>query len=125
MNKDELKEKISEPLQLHFASFVKTMAIANFSESDIQRMILRFDDMKTSFLMRYPPGAYTWDLEYEFTILRNVIFAELSRGKDGFERKLMATSINQTYMQSDFRNSQGPATGGGLMGRVKKFFGRY
>lgn len=88
-------------------------------------MILRFDDMKTSFLMRYPPGAYTWDLEYEFTILRNVIFAELSRGKDGFERKLMATSINQTYMQSDFRNSQSPATGGGLTGRIKKFFGRY
>jgi hypothetical protein len=125
LNKDDLKEKISAPLQLYFSAFVKNMAIANFTERDIQNMMLRFDDMKTSYLMRYPPGAYTWDLEFEFTALRNVLCAELTRGRDGFERKLMATSINQTYMQSDFRNSQPMgSSSGGIMGRFRKFFNR-
>lgn len=125
LNKDDLKDKISKPLQLYFASFVKNMAIANFTETDIQNMILRFDDMKTAYLMRFPPGAYSWDLEFEFTALRNVLCAELTRGRDGFERKLMATSINQTYMQSDFTNNmQGSSSSGGMMGRFRKFFNR-
>lgn len=122
--KNELKDKISEPLQLHLASFLKTAAIANFTEADIKTMILRFDSLKLGYLMQFPPGAYSWQLEYEFSILRDVFYMELTRGRDGFERKLMATSINQTYMQSDFRNSQ-PQSGGGLTGRIKKFFGRY
>lgn len=124
LNKDELKGKISEPLQLYFATFVKNMAIANFTEKDIDNMILRFDDMKTAYLMRHPPGAYTWDLEFEFTSLRNVLCAELTRGRDGFERKLMATSIQQSYMQSDFTNNLPGQSTGGMMGRFRKFFSR-
>lgn len=125
LNKDELKNRISEPLQMHFAAFIKTMAISNFTEADINRMILRFDDMKTAYLMRFPPGAYTWEIEYQFTVLRNVLYAELTRGRDGFERKLMATSINQTYMQSDMRNNITQPSSGGIMGKFRKFFGRY
>jgi len=100
------------------------MAISNFTERDIQNMVLRFDDMKTSYLMQYPPGAYTWELEHEFTALRNVLCAELTRGRDGFERKLMATSINMNYMQSDISSNASGGNSGGMMGRVSKFFGR-
>lgn len=124
LNKDELKTQVSKDLQLHFSSFVKNMAVANFTETDIRMMMLRFDDFKTAYLMRLPPGAYTWDLEYQFTALRNVLCAELTRGRDGFERKLMATSINQTYMQSDFRNNMPLNNSGGMMNRFRKFFSR-
>lgn len=125
LNKDELKEKISQDLQLYFSTFTKNLAIGNFTETEIRMMMLRFDDMKTAYLMRLPPGAYSWQIEYEFTALRNVLCAELTRGREGFERKLMATSINQTYMQSDFRNNMAMGNNnGGILNRFRRFFSR-
>lgn len=127
LTKNELKTHISDEIKLFFDSFVKSMAISNFSEKEIQLQMLRFDDLKTAFLMRYPPNAYTFEIEEQFTAMRAVLAAELSRGKDGFERKLMATSINQTYMESDFRNSAMGAgnTSGGFFGKIRRMFNRY
>jgi len=126
LSKKELKQFISDDLQIYFESFVKNMAIANLSEKEINLMILRFDDLKTAYLMQYPPGAYSNKIEMQFTAMRAVLTAELSRAKNGFERQLMATSIQQSYMQSDFRSSPtSPQTGGGFMGKLRKMFNRY
>jgi hypothetical protein len=124
LNKDDLKDKISTQLHLYFHTFQKNLAISNFSDVDIQNMILRFDDMKTAFLMRYPPGAFTFDIEEQFTGMRITMCAELTRAKDGFERRMMATSINQSYNQSEISNSMGQQSGGGFMGRISKMFNR-
>jgi len=127
LNKNELKKFISDDLQIYFESFVKNMAISNLSEKEINLMLLRFDDLKTAYLMRYPPGAYTHDIEMQFTAMRAVLAAELSRAKDGFERQLMATSIQQSYMQSDVRGLpayQGNSSGG-FFGKIRRMFNRY
>ena len=127
LKKDELKENISDDLKIHFDSIVKNIAVANFSEDEIKIMILRFDDLKTSFLMEFPPGAYTHNMETQFTALRNVLCSELSRAKDGFERKLMATSIQQSYSQSDLRGYPQFGTNsssGGFFNKIRRMFNR-
>lgn len=123
LNKDEIKNKISKDLQLYFATIVKNLAIANFTEQDIKMMILRFDDFKTTYLMQYPPGAYTFQIEYEFTALRNLLCTELTRGRDGFERKMMSTNIQQSYVDSNF-NQNIPHSNNGIMGKFRRFFSR-
>lgn len=125
LSKDELLKQVPDELKLYVTGFVKNLAISNFTEKDVTQMVNAFDDMKTAYLMRQPPGAYTWDIEYTFTVLRPVIYAEACRAKDGQERKLMATSINQTYMQSDMRGQPMGGNSGGLFGRLRKIFGRY
>lgn len=125
LSKDELLKQVPDELKLYVTGFVKNLAISNFTEKDVTQMVNAFDDMKTAYLMRQPPGAYTWDIEYAFTVLRPVIYAEACRAKDGQERKLMATSINQTYMQSDMRGQPMGGNPGGLFGRLRKIFGRY
>ncbi|MDQ1253455.1 MAG: hypothetical protein QG646_2622 [Euryarchaeota archaeon] len=127
LKKDELKEHISSDLEIYFDSIVKNIAVANFSEAEIKLMILRFDDLKTAFLMQFPPGAYTHEMETQFTALRNVLCSELSRAKDGFERKLMATSIQQSYMQSDLRGYPqlgSSSNSGGFFGKIRRMFNR-
>lgn len=126
LNKNEIKSEIAAPLKLYFEGLVKNLAISNFSESDVRHIMNSFDDMKTALLMQYPPGAYSWEMEYQFSALRPLVFTEACRGKDGFERRLMATSINQTYLQQDMRgNFPGQQQSGtGFMGRIRKMFSR-
>ncbi len=127
LNKDEILNEMPEELKLYVKAFVKNLAISNFTDQDIKYIVNAFDDMKTAYLMRLPPGAFTWDIEYMFTVLRPLIYTEASRAKNGRERELMATSINQTYFQQDLRGNipQGNNNSSGLTNRIKKFFGRY
>lgn len=122
LNKDDLMKNIPGHFKLFMSTFVKNLAVSNFTDKDIRYIVSAFDDIKTSAIMAKPPGFFSWEDEAVFTHLRPIVYSEACRAKDGQERKLLATSINQTYLQQDVRGMQ--STGSSAMGRLRKFFGR-
>jgi hypothetical protein len=123
LNKEELMKNIPPHFKLFTSAFIKNLAISNFTEKDIRYIVTAFDDIKTATIMAKPPSFFTWEDESVFTHLRPIVFTEACRAKEGQERKLLATSINQTYLQQDVRGMQS-AGSGGIWNRMRKLFGR-
>ena len=120
LKKDELISQVPDDFKPFITAFVKNLAISNFKREDVPYILNSFDDAKIATLMAVPPGAYTWDAEYFYTLLRPLIYTEACRSVDGFERKMEATSITQSYLQQDIPMQQQS----GLFGKVKRIFGR-
>lgn len=98
----------------------KTLALSNIERKDIFDIMEGLDDAKVAYIMGNPKRQYTWDDETHWTLLRNWLQIEATRGVDGFERTMEATQIHQsTVEQKQTRSSPH----GGLLAYIGKLAG--
>lgn len=103
---------------LFWAFSDKEMSLSNLTEKDIERVLTGMNVAYNYYLMSKPDYEHTWKDDIDFRQLRMKVFVKLKRSQDGFERKLDATQIRVSQIEE----GQIKSTGGGIGGRLGKFF---
>jgi len=122
LSKDEIlhSNSISSDIKSILRFYNKTLALSNIGRSDIHEILEGLDDAKVAYIMGRPKGSFTWQDELEFTMLRNWVEIEATRGVDGFERTMEATQIHQSTVESKNSNQN---RSGGISGFFSKIAG--
>ena len=122
LSKDEIlnSNSISADIKNILKFYNKTLALSNIGRADIFDIMEGLDDAKVAYIMGRPKGSFTWQDELDFTLLRNWVEIEATRGVDGFERTMQATQIHQSTVESKNTN-QGRS--GGIQGFFSKIAG--
>lgn len=94
----------------------KEMTLSNLSEGDIKKLLMKYDDAVTAYLMSMTDYDYSFDLEKDLTQLRPKVELKLRRSKSGFEREMLATEISR-IKEEPIRKE------GGILRRLGGFLG--
>lgn len=95
--------------------------ITNLDDADIRSMMRDFDTVITVWVMSIPEYEYTYDLYSSFRQLEILFYSMIKRSsKDGFERRMQATQIQQKEVSYAGERESSPS---GIRGRVSKLFG--
>ena len=86
----------STPKELQTAWFgflSKESALTNLDNTDINRIMLYFDDAVLAYAMTRPEYQHTFTEEFVLSQLRPRLLMKLKRSLGGFDRKMIVTSI--------------------------------
>lgn len=101
----------------------KNIALANLNDAEAIQAKHKMDDLKNTLLMQMPPRYHNWVLEYQLSSVQFISDLEITRAKGGAERRLLATQLSESTVNSNIkRDGDQPATT--WLGRIAKSFRR-
>lgn len=93
----------------------KEMALSQLSAKDIDRVLTSLEVVHGLKQMSRPDYENSWEDEIDFRQLKAKVFVKLKRSEEGFERRIQATQVHESYYGERLGQQNGP----GIMQRIK------
>lgn len=93
----------------------KEMALSQLTGKDIDRVLTSLEVVHTLKQAARPDYDNSWEDEIDFRQLKAKVFVKLKRSEEGFERRIQATQVHESYYGERLGQQGGP----GLLQRIK------